>query len=146
MAINSPVVHGEGATITHRALNQSPKFTLSLTPPLKLSLHGEAIVLYGHVAPISTLNFTQGRRDTIFPLSPSPAGTGLRAPWPEHSGKDLRFLSVVLVTLYAREAHRSSRLTNSGASNWERGIDITVSTVCAGRTFSKYSSHSKARS
>jgi hypothetical protein len=126
--------------------DRNPKFMMSPPPPPKLNLHGEAIVLYGHIAPISTLNFTQGRHDTIFPLSLSPAGTGLRAPWPEHSGKDLRFLSVVLVTLYAREAHRSSRLTNSGASNWERGIDITVSAVCAGRTFSKYSSHSKARS
>jgi hypothetical protein len=49
----------------------------------------------------------------------------------------LHFSSVVLAALYTREAHRSSHLTNSGVIEWERGLDVTVSAVSVGRTFSK---------
>jgi hypothetical protein len=49
----------------------------------------------------------------------------------------LHFLSVVLAALYTREAHSSSHLTNSGMIEWERRLDITVSVVRMGWTFSK---------
>jgi hypothetical protein len=49
----------------------------------------------------------------------------------------LHFSYVVLAALYTREAHRSSHLTNSAVIEWERGLDVMVSVVRVGRTFSE---------
>jgi hypothetical protein len=99
-------------------------------------VHGETIVPYGRVAPISPPNSTQSRRGAIFPFLCHRQAQVLRAPWPDHSGRALHLSSVVLAALYTRKAHHSSHLTNSGVSEWERGLDVTVSVVRMGRTFS----------
>jgi hypothetical protein len=52
----------------------------------------------------------------------------------------LHFLNVVLVALYTREAHRGSRWTNSSMIERERGLDVTGSAVCVGRTLSECAS------
>jgi hypothetical protein len=49
----------------------------------------------------------------------------------------LRFLCVVLAALRTHEAHRGNHLANSGVIEWERGLDVAVSAVRVGRTFSE---------
>jgi hypothetical protein len=100
-------------------------------------VHGEAIVPYGRVAPIPPPNSTQSHRGAIFPLSYHQQAHLLCALWLDRSGMALHFSCVVLAALYTHEAHRSSHLTNLGVIEWERGLDITVSAVHVGRTFSK---------
>jgi hypothetical protein len=67
----------------------------------------------------------------------------LRAPWPDHSSKALYILSVVLVALYAHEACRGNRWTNSSMIEREHGFDVTVSAVHMGRPFSMCSSRNQ---
>jgi hypothetical protein len=118
-------------------VDRNPKFALPLPPPPKLNVHGETIVPYGRIAPISNPNFTQNHRDTISPFLCHQRAQVLRAPWPDHSGKVLYVSSVVLVAWYAREACRGNRLVNSAMIKWERELDVTVSAVHVGRPFSK---------
>jgi hypothetical protein len=52
----------------------------------------------------------------------------------------MHFLNVVLVALCTPEARRGRRWTNSGMIERERGLDVTGSAVCVGRTLSKCAS------
>jgi hypothetical protein len=52
----------------------------------------------------------------------------------------LHLLYDVFAALCTRDARRGSHLTNSGMIEWERGLDVTVSDVRMGRTFSKFAS------
>jgi hypothetical protein len=52
----------------------------------------------------------------------------------------LHFSYDVFAALCTRDARHGSHLTNSGMIEWERGLDVTVSAVRVGRTFSKYAS------
>jgi hypothetical protein len=52
----------------------------------------------------------------------------------------LHFLYDVFAALCTRDARRGSHLTNSGMIERERGLDVTVSAVRVGRTFSKCAS------
>jgi hypothetical protein len=67
VAINSTMNYGEGCTPPLSEMIQAQIRSLCPPPP-KLIAHGETTVSYGHIAQISTPNFTQSRRDTIFPL------------------------------------------------------------------------------
>ena len=58
----------------------------------------------------------------------------------------LHFSYVVLAALCTHEAHRGNHLTNSGVIEWERGLDVAVSAVRVGRTFSVCASQIEARS
>jgi hypothetical protein len=109
-------------------------------------VHGESIALCDCVAPISPPNFTRARRSDVFPLLGLRQVEVLRAPWPNRSGMVLCFLHIVLVALRTHDAHRGNHLTNSGVIEWERGLDIAVSTVRAGRTFSLCASQIEAHS
>jgi hypothetical protein len=52
----------------------------------------------------------------------------------------LHFSYDVFAALCTHDARHGSHLTNSGMIEWERGLDVTVSAVRVGRTFSKYAS------
>jgi hypothetical protein len=58
----------------------------------------------------------------------------------------LHFLYDVFAALCTRDARRGSHLTNSGMIERERGLDVTVSAVRVGRTFSKRADLGRFRS
>jgi hypothetical protein len=58
----------------------------------------------------------------------------------------LRFSRIILVALRTHEAHRGNHLTNSGVIEWERGLDVAVSVMPVGKTFSECASQIEARS
>jgi hypothetical protein len=103
-------------------------------------VHGETIVPYGCVAPISPPNSTQSRRNAIFPLFCHRRAQVLRAPWPDHSGLALHFSYDVLVALCTREARRGSHLTNLSVIEWERELGVMGSAMCVDRTLYKCAS------
>jgi hypothetical protein len=109
-------------------------------------VHGESVALCDRVAPISPPNFARARRDALFPLLSLRQVEILRAPWPDRSGMVLRFSRIILVALRTHEAHRGNHLTNSGVIEWERGLDVAVSVMPVGKTFSECASQIEARS
>jgi hypothetical protein len=109
-------------------------------------VHGESVVLCDRVAPISPPNFTRARRSDVFPRLTLRQVDILPAPWPDRSGMVLRFSHIVLVALRTHEGHCGNHLTNSGVIEWERGLDVAVSAVRVGRTFSVCASQIEARS
>jgi hypothetical protein len=109
-------------------------------------VHDESIALCDRVAPISPPNFTRARRSDVFPLLGLRQVEVLRAPWPDRSGMVMCFSHIVLVALRTHDAHRGNHLTNSGVIQWEHVLDVAVSAVHVGRTFSMFASQIEARS
>jgi hypothetical protein len=106
VAINSMAVHGRVFSSTPVKLSKSPKFVKFPPPFPKLTVHGEAILLYGRVALNLPPNSNRDRCGFDFPLFCYPRTRILCAPWTVRPRSAPARLIHVPVTGYASNAYR----------------------------------------